>query len=78
MEKQKFKTKREFIDELGISKSTFYRLVKKKNLKITSEMLSPNAENELRIALGFSPLPGFESEAGHIGNDWDNLGRRDE
>jgi DNA invertase Pin-like site-specific DNA recombinase len=59
MEKQKFKTKLELIEELGISKSTFYRLLEKKKIKTTRQILSPKIENELRIELGFTPLPGF-------------------
>jgi len=69
MEKQKFKTKLQFIDELGLSKSAFYRLLKKKKIRTTPEMLCPQEENELRIALGFSPLSGFESNMGQIGMD---------
>jgi len=56
MEKQKFKTKLQLIDELGLSKSAFYRLLEKKNIQTSPEMLSPKTENELRIALGFPPL----------------------
>ena len=74
MGKQKFKTKREFIQELGLSKSTFYRLAEKKNIQTSPEMLSPQAENELRIALGFPPLRGFSKSAGQIGTHWDGLG----
>ncbi len=75
MGKQKFKTKLELIQELGISKSTFYRLLRKKKIRTTPEMLCPQNENELRLALGFPPLSGFESEVGHIGTDWDTLGQ---
>jgi hypothetical protein len=76
MEKQKFKTKLEFIQELGLSKSTFYRLAEKKNIRTNPEMLSPQAENDLRIALGFPPLHGFSNQVGQIGTDWDTLGHR--
>ena len=64
MENQKFKTKLELIQELGISRATFYRLLKKKNIKTSRQVLSPRDENELRIELGFSPLPGFERNMG--------------
>ncbi len=76
MENQKFKTKREFAEELGLSKSTFYRMVQKKDIPTTPEMISPKTENELRIALGFPPLPGFDNSMGQIGTDWDTLGQR--
>ena len=76
MEKQKFKTKREFIKDLGLSKSAFYRLARKKNILTTPELLTPKTENELRLALDFPPLQGFESQVGHIGSDWDTLGQR--
>jgi hypothetical protein len=55
----KFKTKLELVKELGLSKSTFYRLVKKNNIPTSPELLNPQAENELRVALGFPPLKGF-------------------
>ncbi|GEM_PF-1839753 len=77
MEKQKFKTKLQLIDELGLSKSAFYRLLEKKNIQTSPEMLSPKTENELRIALGFPPLAGFESQVGHIRMDRDGLGQGD-
>jgi hypothetical protein len=54
MNNPKFKTKREFIEEIGLSKSTFYRLVQKKNIPLNAELLSPKDEQELRTALGFS------------------------
>ncbi|MDO8336425.1 MAG: hypothetical protein Q7T74_06630, partial [Candidatus Saccharibacteria bacterium] len=60
MKRQKFKTKLELIQELGISKSTFYRMLEKKRIQTTRQMLSPRDENELRVELGFAPLPGFE------------------
>lgn len=66
MENQKFKTKLELIQELGISRATFYRMLAKKNIKTNRQILSPKDENELRIELGFSPLPGFESNMGQI------------
>lgn len=52
MENPKFKTKRELIQELGLSKSTFYRLLQKKNISSSPELLSPRDEQELREALG--------------------------
>ena len=76
MENQKFKTKREFAEELGLSKSTFYRMVQKKDIATTPEMISPKTENELRIALGFPPLPGFDASVGHNRTDWDALGQK--
>ena len=75
MGKPRFKTKLEFIQELGISKSTFYRLLDKKNIKTTRQMLSPRVENELRVELGFPPLPGFEHTLGHNGTYWDESGQ---
>lgn len=66
MKKQKFKTKLELIEELGLSKATFYRLLEMKNIQTTRYMLSPKAENELRVKLGFSPLIGFESSMEQI------------
>ena len=68
MNNPKFKTKREFIEEIGLSKSTFYRLIKKKNIPLTSELLSPKEEQELRNALGF---PSEIKPEGQIGTDWD-------
>ena len=66
MEKQKFKTKLELIEELGLSKATFYRLLEKNNIRTTRKMLSPRTENELRVGLGFLTLPGFESNMEQI------------
>lgn len=56
MKQPQFKTKRQFIHEIGLSKSTFYRLLKKNNIATASESFSPNTENELRIRLVFPPL----------------------
>lgn len=61
----RFKSKLELINELGISKATFYRLLKKKNIPTTRHMLTPRTENEIRVALGFLPLSGFESSVRH-------------
>jgi hypothetical protein len=72
MEKQRFKTKLELINELGLSKATFYRLLRKKNIQTTREMLCPKTENELRLELGFLPLPGFESSMVQIETNRDN------
>lgn len=72
MENQKFKTKRELAEELGLSKSSFYRLIQKKEISTTPEMISPKTENELRVALGFPPLPGFEA---NVGTHWDGANR---
>ncbi len=69
MKNQRFKTKLELIEELGISKSAFYRLLEKKNIQTTRQILNPRTENELRVELGFPPLPGFETTVGHIGTD---------
>lgn len=77
MGKQKFKTKLQLIDELGLSKSAFYRLLKKKNIQTSPEMLCPQRVNELRIALGFPPLSGFDSHVGHIGMERDTLGQQE-
>jgi hypothetical protein len=60
----KFKTKLELVKELGLSKSTFYRLVEKKNIPKSPKLLTPQAENELRVALGFPPLKGFGDQVG--------------
>ncbi|HAD13570.1 MAG TPA: hypothetical protein DCF33_14175 [Saprospirales bacterium] len=67
MKKQKFKTKLLLFQELGITKSTFYRLVNQKKLKISRSLITPKEENELRIALGFPPLPKFRSDLGQDG-----------
>lgn len=40
MNVQKLKTKLEFVKELGISKSSFYRRLKKKQVKTTPELLT--------------------------------------
>lgn len=64
MQKPQFKTKRHFIHELGLSKSTFYRLVKKKNIAIVPDLLSPDDQNNIRIQLGFPPLPVSEIKGG--------------
>lgn len=72
MENQKFKTKRELAEELGLSKSSFYRMIQKKEIATTPEMISPKTENELRVALGFPPLPGFEAP---VGTHWDPTNR---
>jgi len=66
-----FKTKRQFISELGLSKSSFYRLLKKHGIATTPKLLSPKAEHALRIRLGFPPLPGFDASDG---THWDGLG----
>ncbi len=76
MEHQKFKTKLELIKALGLSKSAFYRLLAEKKIKTTPNLIDPKTENQLRIALGFSPDPGSEPPVGHIGMDWDTLGQR--
>jgi predicted DNA-binding transcriptional regulator AlpA len=75
MDKLKFKTKREFIEEIGLSKSTFYRLIQKKNIPLTSELLSPKEEQELRNALGFPQEIKSGGPMGQIGTDWDRLGQ---
>ena len=75
MNNPKFKTKREFIEEIGLSKSTFYRLVQKKNIQLNSELLSPKEEQELRNALGFPSEIKPEGQMGQIGTDWDGLGQ---
>lgn len=62
MEKLKFKTKLELLQELGISRSAFYRRLQKKNIKPTPELMSPKVENEIRIALGFPPLLALEQQ----------------
>lgn len=54
MKDQKFITKREFIQQLGISKSTFYRLIHIKNIQISPKMLDPKTVKELSAELGFS------------------------
>jgi hypothetical protein len=75
MNNPKFKTKREFIEEIGLSKSTFYRLVQKKNIQLNSELLSPKEEQELRNALGFPSEIKTEEQLGQIWTDWDRLGQ---
>lgn len=77
MKTQKFKTKLELFKELGLSKSSFYRLKLKKNIKTTPKLLTPKAENDLRVALDFPPLPDFKPQVGQIGTDWDTLGQID-
>ncbi len=71
-----FKTKCQFMQELGLSKSTFYRLLKKNDIPTTPELLSPHSENELRMRLGFPPIPALNAPdgthwngLGHIGTD---------
>ena len=56
MDTPKFKTTKVFIYELGLSKSTFYRLLRKKQITKSPELLSPKTEAEIRKALGF-PVP---------------------
>jgi ACT domain-containing protein len=58
MENLKFKTKLEFLQELGISRSAFYRRLQKQNIKTSPELLNPKTENEIRVALGFPPIQG--------------------
>jgi len=53
METPKFKTTRDLIYELGLSKSTFYRLLRKKQITKSRELLCPKTETEIRKALGF-------------------------
>jgi predicted DNA-binding transcriptional regulator AlpA len=57
MEPSKFKTKRQFIQDLGLSKSTFYRLLKKKNISTVPDLMSPKVQQELCALLDFLPLP---------------------
>jgi methylphosphotriester-DNA--protein-cysteine methyltransferase len=59
MEEPKFKTKEQFAQELGISKSKLYRLLKKHKILTTGELLNPKVQHELRALLGFPPLLGF-------------------
>jgi hypothetical protein len=64
MESLKFKTKRQFIEEIGLSKSSFYRLVRKKKVDIYPELLSPAEEAKLRKALGLTPQSPSEQARG--------------
>ena len=64
MNHHKFKTKLELMRDLGISKSAFYRRLRKCRIELTPELISPKVENDIRIALGFPPLKGVDVENG--------------
>ena len=57
---------KEFWEELGYSKSTFYRRLSKIGLKPSHRILSPEEQDDFRVRLGFppkfSPPPGFEQQ----------------
>lgn len=46
---------KEFWEELGYSKSTFYRRLSKIGLKPRNRLLSPEEQDEYRKLLGFPP-----------------------
>ncbi|MBK7939347.1 MAG: hypothetical protein IPJ82_20690 [Lewinellaceae bacterium] len=52
METRKFITKEELYTRLGLSKSTFYRLVKKRGIVLPPGLLSPEDQDWLCKAIG--------------------------
>jgi|GEM_PF-3267923 len=46
---------KEFWEELGYSKSTFYRRLSNLELKTPNRLLSPDEQDYLRVRLGFPP-----------------------
>lgn len=44
---KKAKTRRELAEELGISVSTLWRVLKKSNLEVPSGLIFPNTEEEI-------------------------------
>ncbi len=46
---------KEFWEELGYSKSTFYRRLTAIGLKTSNRLLSPDEQDYLRVRLGFPP-----------------------
>jgi hypothetical protein len=55
MDNKVFITKEQLINEMGLSKSTFYRMVKKKDIELSSGLLSPCEQQELKRQLGCLP-----------------------
>lgn len=53
MNSQKFITKGELLRDLGISKATFYRRIKKLGLPVSASLLSPQEVDTIKEALGF-------------------------
>ena len=47
----RFQSKKELIQELGISKATFYRRLKQLNLTISRYLLTPNEADQIRNIL---------------------------
>lgn len=66
MKDLKFKTKLEFIEELGIKKSAFYRRLRKNNIKTTRNCCLQKRRMSYVLRSGFPPLPGFKIEEGQI------------
>jgi len=46
---------KDFWEELGYSKSTFYRRLAGANLKTPNRLLSPQEQDYIRVRLGFPP-----------------------
>lgn len=49
------KTRKELANELGIHPKTLLRWLKKKNIKITTGLLSPAEQRRIKIAFGYLP-----------------------
>lgn len=51
MQNEKYLTKKEIIQEFGLSKATFYRLLRQLGFTCSRKLLSPSDAEELRRAL---------------------------
>lgn len=49
------KTRKELANELGIHPKTLLQWLKKKNIKITTGLLSPAEQRRIKIAFGYLP-----------------------
>lgn len=50
-----FVTKEQLIQELGISKATFYRRAKKLNIILSRGLLSPQEQLDIKMKIGVLP-----------------------
>ncbi|MBP6825007.1 MAG: hypothetical protein KA165_00470 [Saprospiraceae bacterium] len=57
METRKFITKEQLYTRIWLSKSTFYRLIKKLNIVLPPGLLSPEDQDRVCQALGVTPPP---------------------
>jgi hypothetical protein len=72
----KLKTMKEVIQNMGISKSAFYRRAKRLNLTLKHGLITPDDENQMRRSFGLPELPVAPLDKGGTkGNKRDFLGQ---